>query len=335
MDSPKRLVDIMENNQENYIEWARGVLRIEAESLTEIAASLDEHFAAAVTAVLNCTGRVVVCGVGKSGHICRKIAATLASTGTPAFFVHPAEAAHGDLGMIVDGDVVIAVSNSGESDEIVTLLPALKRKKIGLICITANPKSTLGRNADVHITAAVSKEACPLGLAPTSSSTAALALGDALAVALLRARSFTPDDFALSHPAGSLGKRLLLRVADIMRTGERLPVAKTDTLLREGILIMSAKGLGMICIVDDEGKVLGIFTDGDLRRVFEKHEKVNNLTLDSVMHTNPKTISPEKLATEAIKSMQELKISSLLVTDGAGKLEGVVTMHDLLLARIA
>ncbi|MDO4641431.1 MAG: KpsF/GutQ family sugar-phosphate isomerase [Neisseria sp.] len=325
----------MQNNQQSYIGWAREVLQTEAESLLEVAASLDNHFIEAIDAILACTGRVVVSGVGKSGHICRKIAATLASTGTPAFFVHPAEAAHGDLGMIVDGDVVIAVSNSGESDEIVTLLPALKRKKITLVCITANPDSTLAKNADVHITASVSKEACPLGLAPTSSSTAALALGDALAVALLRARSFTPDDFALSHPAGRLGKRLLMRVADIMRTGERLPIAGLETTLREGILTMSAKGLGMVVVTDDEHKLLGVFTDGDLRRVFEKCEQVSAITLGEVMNQNPKTISAEKLATEALKNMQEQKISSLLVIDEAGKLQGAVSMHDLLLARIA
>lgn len=328
-----RLVGIMDNDKA-YIDWARGVLRTEAESLQEVAASLDGDFAAAVREILACTGRVVVMGVGKSGHICRKIAATLASTGTPAFFVHPAEAAHGDLGMIVDGDAVIAVSHSGESDEIVTLLPALKRKKIKLVSITAHRGSTLARNADVHVTAAVSKEACPHGLAPTSSSTAALALGDALAVVLLQARSFTPDDFALSHPAGRLGKRLLLRVADIMRTGKDLPVGKPDTLLRDGILIMSAKGLGMVVVADENNRVAGVFTDGDLRRVFEKYETINDLTLGGVMHPNPKTIGAEKLATEAIKSMQELKISGLLVTDGPGVLTGVVTMHDLLLARI-
>lgn len=324
----------MVDNNKSYIDWAREVLCTEAESLREVAAGLDMQFVDAVKEILACTGRVVVSGVGKSGHICRKMAATLASTGTPAFFVHPAEAAHGDLGMIVDGDVVLALSNSGESDEIVTLLPALKRKKIRLIGITANPDSTLARNADVHITVAVSKEACPLGLAPTSSSTAALALGDALAVVLLQARSFTPDDFALSHPAGSLGKRLLLRVADIMRTGKDLPVAGPDTRLREGILIMSAKGLGMVVVTDKDNRLAGVFTDGDLRRVFEKYETINDLTLGAVMHPNPKTIAAQKLATEALKSMQELKISGLLVTDQNGCLSGVVTMHDLLLARI-
>ena len=278
---------------------------------------------------------MVVTGVGKSGHISRKIAATLASTGTPAFFVHPAEAAHGDLGMIVDGDVVVAISHSGESDELLTLLPALKRKKITLISITSRPTSTLARTADIHIKVAVSREACPLGLAPTSSTTATLAVGDALAIVLLKARSFTPDDFALSHPAGSLGKRLLLRVGDIMRKNEALPLARADISIRDGILIMSQKGLGIIVIVDENGKIEGIFTDGDLRRVFEKYDKVTGMTMGEVMHPNPQTIAVDKLATEALKQMEDRHISSLLVTDDEGRLSGVVTMLDLLNARIA
>lgn len=324
----------MENSDQNYIEWARDVLRTESESLIQASKALDGQFAEAVKAILDCTGRVVVCGVGKSGHICRKIAATLASTGTPAFFVHPAEAAHGDLGMIVDGDVVIGLSNSGESDEIVTLLPALKRKKIKLICITSRPNSTMAENADIHISIAVTEEACPLGLAPTSSTTVSLAIGDALAIALLRARSFTPDDFALSHPAGRLGKRLLLRVADLMHKGSGLPVAFPETSLRDAILEMSDKGMGMVVVTDRDNKVLGIFTDGDLRRVFEKNEQTAGMTLGSIIRGNPKTIAAEKLATEALKAMQEQKINGLIVTDGSNRLTGVVTMHDLLLARI-
>ena len=320
---------------EQYLDWAREVLHIEADCLNEAAASLDTHFVQAAEALLSCKGRVVVTGVGKSGHISRKIAATLASTGTPAFFVHPAEAAHGDLGMIVDGDVVVAISHSGESDELLTLLPALKRKKITLISITSRPTSTLARTADIHIKVAVSREACPLGLAPTSSTTATLAVGDALAIVLLKARSFTPDDFALSHPAGSLGKRLLLRVGDIMRKNEALPLPRADIAIRDGILIMSQKGLGIIVIVDENGKIEGIFTDGDLRRVFEKYDKVTGMTMGEVMHPNPQTIAVDKLATEALKQMEDRHISSLLVTDDEGRLSGVVTMLDLLNARIA
>ena len=224
-----------------YLDWARDVLNTEAEGLHEIAAALDDNFVRAAEALLHCKGRVVIAGMGKSGHIGRKMAATMASTGTPAFFVHPAEAAHGDLGMIVDNDVVVAISNSGESDEIAAIIPALKRKNITLICITAHPTSTMARHADIHITAAVSKEACPLGLAPTSSTTAVMALGDALAVVLLQARAFTPDDFALSHPAGSLGKRLLLRVADIMHKDEALPAVLLGTPLKEAIVRMNEK----------------------------------------------------------------------------------------------
>lgn len=319
----------------DYIGWAREVLLTEAQGLHEIADSINQDFADAVAAVLQCTGRVVVTGIGKSGHIGRKIAATLASTGTPAFFVHPAEAAHGDLGMIVDGDVVIALSNSGESDELTALLPALKRKAVCLIGITSRPLSTIAQHADIHIKTSVSQEACPLGLAPTSSTTAVLALGDALAVALLRARSFTPDDFALSHPAGSLGKRLLLRVGDIMRSGSALPVAHADDSLRSGILTMSVKGIGMVAIADNEGCLKGIFTDGDLRRIFEKYDNVSHIRLGDVMHENPYTIDADKLATEALKRMETHKIGCLLVTDSDNRLIGAVSMHDLLAARIA
>ena len=241
-----------------YLDWARDVLDTEAEGLREIAAALNHDFVRAAEALLHCKGRVVITGMGKSGHIGRKMAATMASTGTPAFFVHPAEAAHGDLGMIVDHDVVVAISNSGESDEIAAIIPALKRKNITLICITAHPASTMARHADIHITAAVSKEACPLGLAPTSSTTAVMALGDALAVVLLRARAFTPDDFALSHPAGSLGKRLLLRVADIMHKDEALPAVLLGTPLKEAIVRMSEKGLGMLAVIDAEGRLKGV-----------------------------------------------------------------------------
>lgn len=317
-----------------YLDWARDVLNTEAEGLREIAAALDHDFVRAAEALLHCKGRVVITGMGKSGHIGRKMAATMASTGTPAFFVHPAEAAHGDLGMIVDHDVVVAISNSGESDEIAAIIPALKRKNITLICITAHPTSTMARHADIHITAAVSKEACPLGLAPTSSTTAVMALGDALAVVLLQARAFTPDDFALSHPAGSLGKRLLLRVADIMHKDEALPAVLLGTPLKEAIVSMSEKGLGMLAVTDAEGRLKGVFTDGDLRRLFQERDSFAGLKVDDIMHASPKTISADRLATEALKAMQSGHVNGLLVVEENGVLIGALNMHDLLMARI-
>ena len=317
-----------------YLDWARDVLDTEAEGLREIAAALDHDFIRAAEALLHCKGRVVITGMGKSGHIGRKMAATMASTGTPAFFVHPAEAAHGDLGMIVDHDVVVAISNSGESDEIAAIIPALKRKNITLICITAHPTSTMARHADIHITAAVSKEACPLGLAPTSSTTAVMALGDALAVVLLQARAFTPDDFALSHPAGSLGKRLLLRVADIMHKDEALPAVLLGTPLKESIVRMSEKGLGMLAVTDAEGRLKGVFTDGDLRRLFQERDSFAGLKVDDIMHASPKTISADRLATEALKAMQSGHVNGLLVVEENGVLIGALNMHDLLMARI-
>ncbi|ENS6878299.1 KpsF/GutQ family sugar-phosphate isomerase [Neisseria gonorrhoeae] len=319
---------------EKYLDWAREVLHTEAEGLREIAAELDENFVLAADALLHCKGRVVITGMGKSGHIGRKMAATMASTGTPAFFVHPAEAAHGDLGMIVDNDVVAAISNSGESDEITAIIPALKRKDITLVCITACPDSTMARHADIHITASVSQEACPLGLAPTTSTTAVMALGDALAVVLLRARAFTPDDFALIHPAGSLGKRLLLRVADIMHKGGGLPAVRLGTPLKGAIVSMSEKGLGMLAVTDGQGCLKGVFTDGDLRRLFQECDNFTGLSIDEVMHTHPKTISAERLATEALKVMQANHVNGLLVTDADGVLTGALNMHDLLAARI-
>ena len=318
----------------HYLDWAKQVLQIEAQSVLEMAAQLDGAFARAVDAVLQSRGRVIVTGMGKSGHIGRKIAATLASTGTPAFFVHPAEAAHGDLGMIVDGAVVLAISNSGESDEIAVILPALKRKNITLIGMTGRPESTLARHADIHLTVAVPQEACPLGLAPTSSTTAALALGDALAVALLRARAFTRDDFALSHPAGSLGKRLLLQVSDVMHTGDELPVVRPDTPFADLIVCMSEKGLGMVAVADEAGYLKGIFTDGDLRRLFQQQRDFSGLTAQAVMGAQPKTITPNRLATEALKTMQQNRVNGLPVCDEAGRLLGALNMHDLLKARI-
>lgn len=316
-----------------YLTWAQQALSIEAQSIAEISQNLGDDFVQAASAILNCTGRTIVMGMGKSGHVGRKIAATLASTGTPAFFVHPAEAAHGDLGMILDNDVVLALSNSGESDEILAILPALKRKHTTLICITSNSQSSMARYADIHIQAKVSQEACPLGLAPTSSTTAVLALGDALAIVLLKARQFTPEDFALSHPAGNLGRRLLLTVRDVMHQGDALPAVLQHTPLRDAILTMSEKGLGMVGIIDEQSSLHGVFTDGDLRRLFAQHERVGLFTIDEVMKSQPYTISPDKLASEALKLMQDKRINGLLVCEH-GKLVGALNMYDLLKARV-
>lgn len=322
----------MEKHQ--YIEWAKEVFNIEAKALHEVSKSLNQHFVEAVDAILECSGRVVIMGVGKSGHIGHKIAATLASTGTPAFFVHPTEAAHGDLGMIVDGDVVIGISNSGESDELLAIIPALKRKNIQLIAITARIHSSLAQYADICMLANISQEACPLGLAPTSSTTATLALGDALAVALLQARQFTPDDFALSHPAGSLGKRLLLTVGNIMHTGDELPMIQQTATFKEMIIHMSERGLGMLGIVDEENHLVGIFTDGDLRRLFQTRDSFDNIVARDVMYPNPKAIRANMLATEAVKLMQTKHINGLLVVDENNRLIGALNMHDLFKARV-
>lgn len=319
--------------EHDFLEWAREAMQTEADAVREVARSLDGSFARAAQALLACRGRVVVMGMGKSGHIGGKIAATLASTGTPAFFVHPAEAAHGDLGMVCDGDAVLALSNSGESDEIIALLPALKRKNIVLAAITSHPQSTLARHADIHITAAVSREACPLGLAPTSSTTAVLALGDALAVALLNARAFTRGDFALSHPAGSLGRRLLLTVADVMHSGNALPAVAEGTPLKTAVVAMSEKSLGMLAVIDQQGSLKGIFTDGDLRRLLETRDTLAGLTVDEIMKPDPVTIAPDKLAAEAAKLMQQKRIGGLLVSE-QGRLVGALNMHDLLRERV-
>ena len=318
----------------HFIKQARNVLCIEANALTELAAQLDEHFVQAINMILACKGRVVVVGMGKSGHIGRKIAATLASTGTPAFFVHPGEAAHGDLGMIIDCDIVLALSYSGESDEVINLLPALKRKGIQIIAITGRDQSTLAKNADVHLNIAVKREACPLGLAPTASTTAALALGDAIAVVLLEARQFTPEDFALSHPAGSLGKKLLIHVSDLMHTDNELPAIQSGSMLKDALIIMSEKGLGLTAVVEPNNRLLGIFTDGDLRRLFTHTDNLSEITIDQVMGTAPQTIEAEKLASEALYIMQQKKINALLVVDQNNKLIGALNMHDLLKAGI-
>lgn len=319
---------------DTYLQWGKAVFAIEEQAVAEVANSLDNHFAHAVAAILACHGHVVVTGMGKSGHIGRKIAASLASTGTPAFFIHPAEAGHGDLGMIVDGDVVLALSNSGESDEILAIIPAIKRKNVTLICITGKDTSRMAKHADIHVLAHISQEACPLGLAPTSSTTAALVLGDALTVTLLRARQFTPDDFALSHPAGSLGKRLLLTVADVMHRDQDLPLVREDTPLQQAIVTMSEKGLGMLVAVNDAGILSGVFTDGDLRRLFQTQDHLRGLTLADTMGRQPKTIAPGLLATEALKLMQDQKVNGLVVVDAQQHPIGALNMHDLLQARI-
>ncbi len=313
---------------------ARNVLHIEAEAVQALADRLDEQFHRAVQLIMACKGRVVVTGMGKSGHIAGKIAATLASTGTPAFFVHPGEASHGDLGMIAHDDVVIALSNSGESAEITAILPLIKRRGARLVGMSGNPASTLGRESDVHLNAAVDKEACPLNLAPTASTTAALALGDALAVTLLDMRGFTPEDFARTHPGGSLGRRLLVHVRDVMHTGDALPVVDHAASLKDALLEMTRKGLGMTAIVDDSGHVIGVFTDGDLRRALEKSVDMHTARIADLMGRNPKTIGPDQLAVEAVEKMQSLKINGLLVVNSEGKLAGALNMHDLLKAGV-
>lgn len=302
--------------------------------MRQLANRIDQQFHDALTIILNCKGRVVVSGMGKSGHIARKIAATLASTGTPAFFLHPGEASHGDLGMIAQEDVVIALSNSGESAEITTILPLIKRRGAKLIGMSGNPDSTLARESDAHLNAAVDKEACPHNLAPTASTTAALALGDALAVALLDARGFTAEDFARTHPGGSLGRKLLVHVRDVMHAGEKLPVVGEAATLKDALLEMTRKGLGMTAIVDDAGRLLGVFTDGDLRRTLEKAIDVRTADIADLMSRNPKTIGPDQLAVEAVERMQELKINGLLVVDAEGRLAGALNMHDLLKAGV-
>lgn len=325
----------MKNDQkQSCLALAREVLAIEATAITRLASRLDDSFSAAVELILACEGRVVVSGMGKSGHIGNKIAATLASTGTPAFFMHPAEAAHGDLGMLTERDILLALSNSGESDELLALLPALKRKGVPIIALTGRPQSTLATEASIHLDAGVEKEACPLGLAPTASTTAALALGDALAVALLDARDFKPEDFALSHPGGSLGRKLLVHISDLMHGGDALPRVMSGSSLKDALLEMTRKGLGMTAICDADGRLLGIFTDGDLRRTLDRSLDLAGLCIDDVMARQPRTIESHRLATEAANEMEHHKINGLLVTDRAGNLVGALNMHDLLKAGV-
>ena len=312
----------------------RRVLDIEQGALASVGARIGEPFAQACRLILVSHGRVVTTGMGKSGHIARKIAATLASTGTPAFFVHPGEAGHGDLGMITETDVVLALSYSGESDEICTLLPVLKRQGNSIIAMTGRAASTLGEAADVHLDISIPVEACPLELAPTSSTTASLAMGDALAVALLDARGFTADDFARSHPAGSLGRRLLLHITDVMHGGEELPSVHEDATVSEALLEMSRKRLGMTAIVDGEGVLLGLFTDGDLRRALDSAVDVRNTRIADVMTRAPKTIGADHLAAEAARLMEAHKITGLVVVDAHNRAVGALNIHDLLRAKV-
>jgi len=316
------------------LQLARDTLDIEAAALQGLKARLDQRFVRAVEMMLNVRGRVVVTGMGKSGHIGRKIAATLASTGTPAMFVHPAEASHGDLGMIKPVDVVLAISNSGESDELVAILPVLKRQGVPLIAMTGGLQSSLARHADVVLDSSVEKEACPLNLAPTASTTAQLALGDALAVALLDARGFKPEDFARSHPGGSLGRRLLTHVGDVMRSGDAVPRVGPEASFSELMQEMSRKGLGASAVVDAAGRPVGVFTDGDLRRLIEKGQDLRALKAGEVMHAQPRTVLRDALAVEAADMMEQYRITSILVVDSEGVLCGALNSNDLMRAKV-
>ena len=320
--------------RQRLVERAVEVLRIEAEALAALPSRIGEAFAQACEIVLACPGRVVVSGIGKSGHVARKIAATLASTGTPSFFVHPAEASHGDLGMITRDDVLLALSNSGATEELLAIVPLVKRRGARLIAMTGNPDSALARLADVHLDAAVEREACPLNLAPTASTTVSLALGDALAVALLDARGFGPEDFANSHPGGALGRRLLTHVADVMRTGDAIPSVPANAPLTRAILEITPKRMGMTAVLGDDGSVRGIFTDGDLRRLLERDGDIRALSVGEVMSPSPATIGPVALAAEAVRRMEDRRISQLLVVGDDGRLVGAVHIHDLLTAKV-
>ena len=316
------------------IAMAREVLEIEARAISDLITTLDARFERAVRLILNCKSRVVVSGIGKSGHIARKIASTMASTGTPAFFVHPAEASHGDLGMVTRDDVFIALSNSGESAELLAIVPLIKRQGAKLIALTGNPDSSLARESDVHLYAGARKEACPLNLAPTASTTAALALGDALAVALMEAKGFTRDEFARSHPGGTLGRKLLIHVRDVMRTGDEVPSVRHGAPLMEAVREISRGRLGMTAILDDDRRVVGVFTDGDLRRTLENGRDLRSTPIADVMTRGPRVIGPEKLAAEAVEIMDRNKISQLLVVDQDRRLLGALNMHDLFRAKV-
>ena len=321
------------SNASRFIDCARRVLRTEADAISAVATRTDHQFAQACELLLACKGRVAVTGMGKSGHVARKIAATLSSTGTPSLFLHPGEAAHGDLGMITAQDVVLALSYSGESDELLAILPSLKRLGVPLIAMTGNDKSTLAKEAQVWLDAAVAQEACPLNLAPTASTAVAMAIGDALAVALLEERGFGTEDFAASHPGGSLGRRLLIHVSDIMRKEDGLPVVTASTPIRDALMEISRKGLGMTAVVDMHHKLVGIFTDGDLRRALDRNIDVHNTQVAEVMTANPITIDAARLAAEAVLIMESRRIGALLVLQD-GQLAGALNMHDLLQARV-
>ena len=321
-------------DQKSFTDQARRVLEIEARAVQDLIPRLDSKFAHACELCLACAGRVVVTGMGKSGHVGGKIAATLASTGTPAFFVHPGEASHGDVGMITPKDLVVAVSNSGETAEIVTILPLLKRLGVELITLTGKSDSTLAEAATVNLDIAVDEEACPLNLSPTASTTAALAMGDALAVALLESRGFTREDFARSHPGGTLGRRLLLLVGDLMHTGEEVPKVSADTLLADGLIEMTAKGLGITAIVDASEKLEGVYTDGDLRRSLDNAVDVHATTMREVMTKNPKTVRPKLLAAEAVRLLEQHQITSLIVVDDDSTVVGALNVHDLFRAGV-
>ena len=313
---------------------ARAVIETEASAVAGLLQRIDDGFLAACDLMLGCRGRVVVIGVGKSGHVGSKIAATLASTGTPAFFVHPAEASHGDLGMIVPGDVVLALSNSGETDEVNLILPLLKRIGVKIIAMTGNPGSTLARHADAHVDVSIEKEACPLGLAPTSSTTAALVMGDALAISLLETRGFTREDFARSHPAGQLGRRLLLHIGDVMHTGDEIPSVAENASISQAIVEMTAKRLGMTAVLGADGRVTGVYTDGDLRRTLDSGLDPHTTPVRQVMTKGGKHIAPDALAIEAVHLMQKHAIQGLLVIDDAGRLVGALNFQDLLKAGV-
>jgi arabinose-5-phosphate isomerase len=319
-----------DKTQHNFISLAKAVIDTEIQALQVLPERLNDDFSNACECILKNTGRIIVTGMGKSGHIANKIAATLASTGTPAFFVHPGEASHGDLGMITEEDIVIALSNSGSSEEILSILPVLKRLGVTLISLTGNPKSELATASDYHLDISVDKEACPLNLAPTSSTTASLVMGDALAVALLDARGFTEEDFARSHPGGRLGKRLLVNVKDLMHTGNSIPQVPSGTLLEKAILEITSKGLGITSILDKQQKLIGLFTDGDLRRSFEKEVNLKNTPIDNIMVKNFQTIHAEQLAVDALNLMEEKQITALPVIDSEQHIIGMIHMHDLL-----
>lgn len=323
------------HTNEKFCELGRAVIRTEAKAIADLESRIDEPFAKACRILLACEGRIVVLGMGKSGHIGNKIAATLASTGSPAFFVHPGEASHGDLGMITAKDVVLALSSSGETSEILMILPLIKRLGVPLIALTGNLKSSIAQTANITLDVSVEQEACPLGLAPTSSTTATLAMGDALAIALLEARGFTSDDFALTHPNGRLGRRLLLHVEDIMRTGAKIPRVVANTKLSAALLEISQKGMGMTTVVNNDGQLIGIFTDGDLRRAFDKGHDIHTISIEQVMTKNCKTISPDMLAIEALNLMEDHKITSLMIVDPNNIPVGALHLHDLLQAGVA